>query len=163
MELYPWVVFIHAAGVLLFFVAHGTSMAVAFRLKSETDPARVRALLDLSRATLGAPAIVAVLVGFVAGIAAGFMGGWWDRLWIWVSLVLFVAVALAMTPFAAFRLNPIRAAAGMPVTNKPDEVVPPEDPEELRRLIAAWQPWPIAIVGLSAFILILYLMMVKPF
>lgn len=163
MELYPWVVFVHAASVLLFFIAHGTSMAVAFRLKSETDPARVRALLDLSRAALGVPTIVVVVVGFLTGIAAGFMGGWWDRLWIWVSLVLFVAVALAMTPLAAFRLNPIRAAAGMPVTNKPDEVVAPEDPDELRRRIGAWQPWPIAVIGLGAFLVILYLMMAKPF
>jgi len=30
MDLYPWIVFIHVASVLLFFIAHGVSMTVAF-------------------------------------------------------------------------------------------------------------------------------------
>lgn len=37
-------------------------MAVAFRIKGETDPARVCALLDLSRYALGTPTIVETLV-----------------------------------------------------------------------------------------------------
>ena len=45
MNWYPWIVFIHVLGVLVFFIAHGTSMVVGFRLKGERDPARVRALL----------------------------------------------------------------------------------------------------------------------
>lgn len=164
MELYPWVVFVHAAGVLLFFIAHGASMAVAFRLKREDDPARVRALLDLSRYTLGTPTVVVVLIGLAAGIAAGFMGDWWGQLWIWLSLGLFVAIGLAMTPLVAFRLNPIRTAAGMPAQPvKKDAPVPVEDPIELRRQIDAWQPLPAAIVGLGGFLVILFLMLVKPF
>jgi uncharacterized membrane protein len=164
MELYPWVVFVHAAAVMLFFIAHGTSMAVALRLKREEDPARVRALLELSRFSLGVPTGIVVLIGLAAGIAAGFMGGWWGQLWIWISLVLFVGIGLAMTPLVAMRLNPIRLAAGMPAQpEKKDAVVPPADPAELRRQIDAWQPLPIAVIGLGAFLLILYLMMAKPF
>ena len=41
------------------------------------------------------------------------MGSWWGQLWIWISLVLFVGIGLAMTPLVAFRLNPIRVAAGI--------------------------------------------------
>ena len=75
MDFYPWIVFLHATGVLLFFIAHGTSMAVGFRLKRERDPARVRALLDLSSWTLGVWPSIAFVVGLVAGIAAGIMRG----------------------------------------------------------------------------------------
>ncbi|MBA2632291.1 MAG: DUF2269 family protein [Chloroflexi bacterium] len=164
MDLYPWVVFLHASTVLLFFIAHGASMAVAFRLKREEDPARVRALLDLSRFSLGVPTGVVVLTGLISGVLAGFLGGWWGELWIWISLVLFVAVGLAMTPLVSFRLNPIRAAAGMPpVPIKKDQAAPPEDPAELRRQLDAWNPVPVAVAGLAAFLVILYLMMVKPF
>ena len=163
MDLYPAVVFVHAVTILLFFVAHGTSMAVGFAIKRETDPARVRALLDLSRFSLGVPAITMVVTGLVTGIAAGFMGGWWDRAWIWISIVLFVAVAGLMTPMATFRLRPIRAAAGMPAETGAPEAPPQEDPEELRRLIDAWNPLVPASMGLAAFIVILYLMMAKPF
>lgn len=164
MELYPWVVFVHAATVLLFFIAHGTSMAVAFMIKRESEPARVRALLDLSRFSLGVPTVIVVLIGLVSGIAAGFMGGWWGQLWIWISLVIFVGIGLAMTPLVAFRLNPIRVAAGMPAQPaKKDAPTPVEDPVELRRQLDAWKPAPIAVIGLGGFLVILYLMMAKPF
>ena len=163
MDLYGWIVFVHAATILLFFVAHGTSMAVAFALKRESDPARVRALLDLSRASIGRPAIVLVVVGLLTGIAAGFMGGHWGRLWIWISLVLFVAIGGAMTPMASLRIQPIRTAAGMATSGPKPTTAQPEDPAEMRRLIAAWNPVPLAAMGLTGFVVILWLMLVKPF
>ncbi len=164
MDLYALVVFVHAATVLIFFMLHGTSMAVAFKLRQEREPARVRALLDVSRFALGAPTIVLVVVGLLSGILAGFMGGWWGTLWIWISLVLFLGVGIGMTPLMTFRLNPIRAAAGLARPDaKPDEVAPQEDPEELQRLIAAWNPMPGAVIGMTAFIVILWLMLEKPF
>jgi len=167
VDLYPVVVFIHAATILLFFIAHGTSMFVAFQLKRETEPARVRALLELSRYSLGFPTLAAVIVGLVAGIAAGFMGDHWGRLWIWISIGLFVLVAGAMTPMMTFRLAPIRAAAGAvrPSGRGGSEAAQPatEDPAELRRLIGDWNPVPAAVMGLVAFVAILWLMMAKPF
>ena len=42
-------VFIHLVGVLGFLAAHGTSTAVALRLRRQRDREQVRALLDLSR------------------------------------------------------------------------------------------------------------------
>ena len=162
MDVYPWIVFTHAACVLLFFIAHGTSMAVAFRIKRETDPGRLRALLDLSRASLGPATGVVVTIGILAGIVAGFMGEHWGRLWIWISLGLFIVVAGAMTPMVTFPLNAIRAAAGQPNPRTPG-VEPAENVDELRRLQAAWNPVPIGITGIVAFLVILYLMMLKPF
>ena len=163
MDLYGAVVFVHATTILLFFVAHGTSMAVAFALKRETDPARVRALLDLSRFSLGMPVVVLVVVGLLTGVLAGFMGGHWGAGWLWISIVLFILVGGLMTPMATFRLKPIRAAAGMPAETGVPEAPPQENPEELRRLIDAWNPMIPASMGLIAFIVILYLMLVKPF
>ena len=163
MDLYGSVVFVHAATMLLFFIAPGTSMAVAFALKRETEPARVRALLDLSRFSLGPFSVVFLVVGLLTGIAAGFMGGHWGRFWIWSSILLLVAVGGLMTPLATFRFRPIRAAAGMPSDGDKGGVAPPEDPEEMRRLIAAWNPIPLAALGLTGFLVILWMMLVKPF
>lgn len=162
MDLYASIVFVHAATILLFFVAHGTSMAVAFKLKDETDPARVRALLELSRFSLGAPVITFVIIGFLSGIAVGFMGEWWGMWWIWIALVLFVVAAGLMTPLATNRLAAIGVAAGLPARGK-DPAPATENPEAMRQLISAWNPLPIAAFGLAAFIVLLWLMMVKPF
>jgi MFS family permease len=162
MDWYPWIVFIHAATVLLFFIAHGASMAVAFTIRNEQNPDRLRALLDLSRAAIGPVVSGLATIGILAGIVAGFMGDWWGQLWIWISLVLLLAVAFAMTPFMAMRLNAMRAAAGQagPRQNDP---APAEDLDELRRLQAAWNPMPLAVAGIGSFLVILYLMLVKPF
>jgi hypothetical protein len=160
---YPWVVFIHAATVLLFFIAHGTSMAVSFAVKREQNLDRLRAELDLSQMAMGPATGVLAMVGIVAGVVAGFMGNWWGQLWIWISLVLLILVAGGMTPLVAVRLNAIRVAAGLP--NPRDRKAPPsaESLEEVRRLQAAWNPVPIAVVGIGSFLVILFLMMVKPF
>lgn len=167
MNVYPWLVVLHVIGVLFFFIAHGVSISVAFALKRESDPDRIRALLDLSRASLGAPVGVAVAVGFVAGVAAGFVGGWWGQLWIWISLALFVGVTIVMTPMAASRLNAIRIAAGAqppaaPFARRPADP-PTMDPVELRRQLDAWNPAPIAALGLISFVAIVSLMLLKPF
>jgi hypothetical protein len=164
---YPWIVFVHAAGVLTFFIAHGASMAVAFRLKRESDPVRIRALLDLSTLSLGLVPSLGFIVGFLAGIAAGIMGGHFGRLWIWLSLGLLVAVTVYMTPMVAARLAPIRAAAGTqsvnPFSRTPPPPPPEGDPAELARLVAAWNPVPAAVIGMTSFLVILWLMFFQPF
>jgi MFS family permease len=162
MDWYPWIVFIHAATVLLFFIAHGASMAVAFTIRNEQNPDRLRALLDLSRAAIGPAVSALAAIGILTGIVAGFMGDWWGQLWIWISLVLLLAVAFAMTPLMAMRLNAMRAAAGQASPRQKDPP-PVEDLSELRRLQAAWNPMPLAAAGIGAFLVILYLMLVKPF
>jgi hypothetical protein len=167
VDWYPWIVFIHVLGVLVFFIAHGTSMVVGFRLKGERDPARVRALLDLSSWSLGLVPSIAFIVGVLAGIAAGIVGGHFGRLWIWTSLVLLAVVAAYMTPGVAARLNLIRAAAGTqqinPFSRKAPPPAPEPDPAELARLLDAWNPMIPAVIGFGAFAVILWLMLFKPF
>lgn len=166
MDLYPWIVFLHVTATLLFFMAHGTSMAVAFRLKRESDPARIRALLDLSSWSLGIWPSVAIIVGLLAGIAAGIIGGWFGSAWIWIALVLLAIVGGLMTPMVANRLNAVRSAAGTrainPFSSKEAEPPPAPDPAELERLLAAWDPRQAAVLGFGGFV-ILWLMYFKPF
>ncbi len=166
MNLYGAIVFIHASTMLLFFVAHGASMAVAFRLKRERDPVAARALLDLSTWAMGWPTGILVIVGFASGIALGVMGGWFGQAWIWIALVLFVAVSGLMTPLGSSRLRALRAAAGTvpfnPMSRTP-AVAPEPDAAELSRLLDEWDPMPLAVVGLPAFLVLLWLMLFKPF
>jgi hypothetical protein len=163
LDLYGSVVFVHAATILLFFIAHGTSMAVAFKLKEETDPARVRALIEVSRFSLGTAAWIFLGLGLVTGIVAGFMGGHWGSVWIWLSLGLLIAVGGAMTPLATMKLAAIRDAAGGGHAPKNGGAPPPEDPDRMRQLIDAWRPLPVAAMGLTGFLVILWLMYAQPF
>ena len=38
--LYPWVVFLRVISVFHFLLLHGVQMAVTFKLREQTDPAR---------------------------------------------------------------------------------------------------------------------------
>jgi hypothetical protein len=170
MDLYPWIVLVHVTGMTLFFIAHGAPAMVGLRLRSERDPARVLALLDLARWSMGRMAGIALLVGFGAGIVAGFIGGWWGHLWIWLALGIFVVVSLAMmplTPMTETKLHEMRRAAGRGIESPfgigQRREDPPADPQELQRLLEAWNPLPTAVLGFGGFIAILALMLLKPF
>ena len=167
MTWYPLIVFTHVVAMIAFLVIHGVSIAVSLRLRTERDPERVRALLDLSRWSLGSVTGITVLIGFVAGVVAGFAGEWWNRAWLWLSLGLFVALFLAMYPLAAQPLHRIREVAG--ATSGPPfgfgaKAEPGETNEvALHQLLEAYDPRPAAAVFGAVVVLIVWLMLSKPF
>lgn len=145
-------------------LVHGASAAVALRLRQERELERVRALLDLSGATLGA-FYVALLVLLVTGIAAGVIGGWWSRAWIWLALVVFILTVAAMYVLASSYFSSLRRAAGMPYfeLGKGQQAGPPATPAELAALVDSWRPALIAWTGAAGLVVIIWLMLAKPF
>jgi hypothetical protein len=167
-DLHHWIVFVHVAGVLGFLVAHGVSAGVVLRLRSERDPAAVRTLVDLSRRSMVAMS-VAALVWLVAGIVAGFTGnsgaGWWTsgRYWIWVSLALALAIVIVMTPLGRLYLNRVRAAVGVdPRTGAVDSSFQ-VSPQALDAAIGSGRPMLLATIGVGGVIVLAWLMIFKPF
>src|SRR5688500_20312193 len=93
--MYGLMVFLHVLGAFVFVLAHGASILVAFRLRTEREPGRVAALLELS--SLGISVMyIGLAVLLIAGVTAGFMGDHWGRAWIWLAIGILVAVAVAM-------------------------------------------------------------------
>jgi hypothetical protein len=45
---YDWWLFIHVVGVVGFVLAHGVSTGMAFQIRNERSPERIRALLEMS-------------------------------------------------------------------------------------------------------------------
>src|SRR5262249_28651507 len=107
--MYQWVVFLHILSALAFFMAHGASAAMAFRLRREQNVDHIRTLLDLSE--MAQPVMyVSLLVLLLAGITAGIMGNWFSKGWIWAALVLLFILAGWMGYYAARYYTPIRSA-----------------------------------------------------
>lgn len=162
-SMYGLLVFIHVLGAFLFVLAHGASMLVSFRLRSERDPVRQAALFELSSAGINMM-YVGLVILLLAGIAAGFVGDHWGKGWIWASLGTLVAVMAVMYSVATPFYGRMRAAAGAPV---PDPVVarmkPPPAPEDLERLATSNRPMVLAAVGGIGLALIVWLMLSKPF
>ena len=167
MDLTPflgWIVFLHVAGAFLFVAGHGVSIFVAYRIRGETDRARIGALLDLSAWSLSG-AYIGLLILFIGGIVAGIVAGSFGRWWIWVALVLLIVIASVMTPVGIGWFNRIRMAIGQRTRNlkeaDPDPV--PVSDAELATLLASRAPETLLVVGGGGFLVILYLMMFKPF
>ncbi|HUG48134.1 MAG TPA: DUF2269 family protein [Candidatus Limnocylindria bacterium] len=160
------IVFLHVIGVFLFLLAHGVSAGVMFWLRREREPAVLRSLLGLSYKAVLAMAVGALLL-FVTGILAGFSGDSWTdgRLWLWVSLAVFVAVFLLMTPLARMPLDRIRKALDEPTSEPPTlgSAVEPGASASLEAAITATRPMLVAGLGVGAVIVLTWLMMYKPF
>lgn len=159
--IYPWLVYVHIAGVLVFTLGHGVSVGVAFKVREERDPQRILALLQLSTWSLWLFYIGVLLLlgaGIWAGFTPGIPGSWWGSGWIWTALIIFVLTMFAMYALASNyygRLRTIaeaRVAGSQAVTD-----------EQLAEVLRGPRPWILAIIGFGSLLFILYLMLFKPF
>jgi uncharacterized membrane protein len=155
--MYRWWVFVHIVGVFGFLLAHGVSVGVSFRLRRERDPQRIAALLELSGSSL-ALFNGSVVVLLVAGVVAGFLGHWWGQGWIWTALGLLVATSVAMSVLARPFYKRIRLIAE--ALSSGSEAV---TEEQFVSILRSSRPLTIAGLGFAALLVILWLMMFKPF
>lgn len=162
--LYPWIVFLHIAGAFVFVLAHGVSAFVSDQIRKERNVDRIRALLDVSRSSI-AMAYGGLITLLVSGIVAGIVGNHFSRGWIWVSLGLLIAIMVAMYALAARYYAQVRTAVGLPSYTDKKGVAPPPpaSPEELDRLLRTSRPDVIGGIGFFGLLLILALMVFKPF
>jgi hypothetical protein len=164
VELYPWVVFIHVAAAFLFVMGHGASMWVSDQIRRERDPVRISALLELSSRSLGL-VYGSLLTLLIAGMAAGIMGGYFGQGWIWAAIVVLVVVIVLMYALASRYYGRVREAVGMrsyqTAKDAPDPT--PASPEVLAALLDSRRPDVIGLVGVIGLLVLLWLMMFKPF
>ncbi len=164
MEHYPWLVFLHVLSVVIFALGHGASAAVALRLRAETEPARLGALLDLSRWSLNV-AGVGLLGILITGIAAGIIGSWLGAGWFWAALAIFLIVGGLMTPLARGYLDEVRQAVGVATGNRRKDAAPSAvlGPADLAVVLRSSRPVVTTVIGLVGVMVLLWLMMFKPF
>ncbi len=164
MDFYPWVVFIHVAAAFLFVMGHGASMWTSDQIRRERDPARIRALLELSSRSLGL-VYFALVTLLIAGIAAGIMGGYFGQGWIWAAIIVLFAIIVLMYAMASRYYGQVREAVGMRSYRMPKDAPDPTpaSPEELALLVDTRRADVIGLIGVIGLLIILWLMMFKPF
>jgi len=165
-DLYAWLVFGHLAALLAFVMAHGVSVGVLFALRRPGSLERTRNLLDLSTSSFTA-VYASVLAILVFGIAAGIVGGrfTFGPWWLWVSIALFIAIAVFMGYVRWMQMTNVRHAAGMqtPDDAKKGIAAPePSTPEAIAAAVEQVRPWLVLVVGFGGLLVILLLMMFKP-
>lgn len=154
--MYQWFVFIHLVGVFGFLVAHGVSAGVALRVRTERDPARVNALLDLSSQAL-TPFYISFVILLAGGITATFLGELWGQAWIWASIAILVVVTVAMFAMATTYFRRVRF-----ITRAMTEGTEAVTEEQYVSVLRSGRPVTIAVIGFAGLALILFLMLFKP-
>jgi hypothetical protein len=155
-------VFLHVLGVVVFALGHGTSIAVAFRLRKERDHPRIAAMLDVSAWSTGLMYIGLLLI-IVPGVVLGFMGQYWGAWWLWLSIVLLVLVMGAMYGIAAPYYRSLRAATGATLPEAAlRKVSTLNTGEVVNSLATSWRPTALALVGGVGLVVILWLMIAQP-
>ena len=164
MEWYPWVVFVHVAAAFLFVMGHGASMWTSDQIRRETDVSRIRGLLELSSRSLSM-VYVGLVTLLVAGIIAGIMGGHFARGWIWAAIVVLVAIIVLMYAFASRYYGQVREAVGIRSYQTPKDAPDPTpvSPETLAALLDTRRADYIGLIGVVGLLILLWLMMFKPF
>ena len=159
-----WLVFLHVLSAITFFLAHGAAAAMVFKVRSETDFTRIRAMLDLSQSTF-LVYIISFLVMGLTGLVMPFLIHIWGKIYIWLSilLLLFVAVWMGLVNDKLFKQ--LRRLVGLPYMqgNKDFPAESPSGPEEVAALLKKISPAQWALVGYGIPVVVLWLMIFKPF
>lgn len=159
-----WLIFIHVLSVITFFLAHGTSVAMAFQLRKETNIERIRAMLELSSTTL-MMLFVSFLVMGLTGLIMPFILKIWGQIWVWLSIVLMVYVFIHMSLRNNKTYYLLRKLVGLPYRqgNKDFPAEPPASDEEILAHIRKISVYELIAVGYVIPAFVLWLMVFKPF
>ena len=159
-----WLVFLHVLSAFTFFLAHGASAAMAFRVRRETDFARIRAMLDLSEATVEIM-FVSFLVMGLTGVGLPFFIRIWDRGWVWVSILLMAFVFIWMVRMNERAYKILRKLVGLPYRQGSKEYLaePPASSDEVTAQLKKMNVTGLIVVGYLIPALVLWLMIFKPF
>jgi len=159
-----WLIFLHVLSALTFYMAHGTSVAMAFRIRKETDFTRIRAMLDLSWSTMILMGVSFLIMG-LTGIIMPFMIHIWNQIWIWASIVLMLFVFIYMAMFNETSYKQLRRLVGLPYMKGGKELPaePPSSPEEVAALLKKTSVTGLVVTGYVIPAIVLWLMIFKPF
>jgi formate hydrogenlyase subunit 3/multisubunit Na+/H+ antiporter MnhD subunit len=159
-----WLVFVHVLAAITFFLAHGTSAAMAFRVRKETEFARIRAMLDLSGSTMILMGVSFLIMG-LTGIGLPFLIHIWNKIYIWLSIVLMLFSFMYMLMFNETHYKQLRRLVGLPYRKGGHQELPaepPSSPEEVAALLGKTSVTALVVTGYVIPVIVLWLMIFKP-
>jgi hypothetical protein len=159
-----WLIFLHILAALTFFLAHGASAAMAFKIRKETDFTRIGAMLDLSWSTMILMGVSFLVMG-LTGIILPFLIRIWNKGYIWASIVLMLFVFIYMAMFNETTYKQLRRLVGLPYMKGSKEMPaePPANPEAIIALLQKTRVTGLVVVGYIIPAIVLWLMIFKPF
>ena len=157
MDRFTLATFLHVVSVVAFVAFHSVSMVVLFRIRKERNRARILELVSLSGETT-LPMYISLGAIVLSGVFAAFTYSAWGRAWLWIAIVVLLLMVALMTAVAKPYFERVKTGCAMRPSG-----VPRVSDEELGEILGGRTPFTIAAIGIGGFVLILYLMIAKPF
>jgi len=159
-----WLIFLHVLSALTFFLAHGASTAMTFRVRRETDFARIRTMLDLSDSTVEIM-FLSFLGILLTGVTLVFFIHAWNTIWVWASILLMAFSFVWMVRMSEHSYKVLRKLVGLPyrLGSKEYPAEPPASLEEVTALLKRINIRSLVLVGYIIPVIVLWLMIFKPF
>jgi cytochrome bd-type quinol oxidase subunit 2 len=153
---YQWILLLHIVSVLALLGTHGTSMVVLYRIRAERDRKKIFDLISLSGETT-IPMYVSIGAIVVTGILLGVKLKVFSHWWVWLAIVLLVAIVGLMTAIAKPYFKRVKAACEVRPSG-----VPRVSDEELGDILRSPSAHVITAIGVIGLVAILYLMVFQP-
>jgi uncharacterized membrane protein len=157
---YTWLKFLHIVAVLALLGTHGVSMTVLYAIRRERDRAKVLALISVS-----GQAIVPMYISIAAIVVFGVL--LWVKLkavyglgttWLWISVVVLIATIGLMSATAKPYFARVKEACQLRPSG-----VPRVADEELAEVLTSARAHLITAIGVIGLLVIVYMMVFKPF
>lgn len=159
-----WLIFLHVLSALTFFLAHGASAAMVFKVRRETDFVRIRAMLELSESTIEIMFVSFLAMG-LTGLALPFFIHIWNKAWVWLSIILMIFVFTWMVWMNERAYKVLRKLVGLPYRQGSKEYPAelPASAEEVAIQLRKTGVTGLIVVGYLIPAFVLWLMIFKPF
>ena len=153
---YRWLLFGHILAAFSLLMNHGVSMYVLYAIRAQTDRRKILDLITLSGRSI-LPMYISIglvlVFGFLLALEIDVLG----EPWIWLSVVLLVAIIGLMTVTAKPYFARVKEACQLRPSG-----VPRVSDEELAEVLASSRAHLITVIGVVGTAAILYLMVFKP-
>jgi len=153
---YSYLKFLHIVAVLALLGTHGVSMTVLYAIRKERDRAKIMTMMAVSGQS--------VIPMYISIAAVVVFGVWmWIKIygvgttWLWLSLVLLIAMVGLMTVTAKPYFARVKEACQLRPSG-----VPRVSDEELGEVLMSAKAHLITAIGVIGTLAILYLMVFKP-
>ena len=153
--MYQWFVFTHLVGLVLFVFAHGASAFASFQIKALRDPMAIGGYLTLSQQAVRT-SYIGLLLLLIGGAGAASVGDQWAKPYVWISIIVLVLVLGAMYGVGSryyMRLRTLLRAS---------EGAPPISQQALADYLNSRVPETLAGIGGLGFLILVWLMVLKP-
>jgi len=158
--MYNWIVFLHVTVIFIFLVQHAAEIIVTFKLRQQKEPEGIFATYAFMPNNNSRNLRITYLLIIATGAVAGFMSVWWKQAWMWSALGVMIFIWIVMNRIGGKYLTAVDTITDQAIQNKADPTAIDKFRSDLR---ARREPEIMTVTSVIGILIILWLMMFKPF